>query len=157
MDSGAGGREFQRVVEQVGHGLLHQFAVTEQGQVIGDFGVQDQPAFLGNGAVEFVDVAQHGGEVDGGEGGAARAGFDFGDTQQGLEHADNAVQVSMARSIADCRSSVVCACSEASSSRARARAMGVRRSCAMALETWRTPSIRREMRSSMSLMISASS
>ena len=63
---------------------------------------------------------------------------------------------SVARSIAACSSSGVPACSAASSSRARARVIGVRRSCAMAFDTWRTPSISRPIRSSMSLIVSAS-
>ena len=62
----------------------------------------------------------------------------------------------VARSIAARSSPTVPACSAASSSLARARVIGVRRSCAMAFDTSRTPSISRAMRSSMSLIVSAS-
>ncbi len=89
----AGGGEFQGIVEQVGDGLLDKLAVAQEGERAGDVGVQVDAAFFGDGVVEFIEVEQDGGEVEGFEGGAAGAGFDFGDAEQGLEDGDDAVEV----------------------------------------------------------------
>ena len=114
------------------------------------------PLLLRHRPVQLRHVGEQWRDVAAGEGGAPRTGLDLGDAQQCLEYRHDAIQIrgrplDRATQFAD-RFGM----RAASSRRARARVIGVRRSCAMALDTSRTPSISRAMRSSMSLIVSAS-
>ena len=117
---------------------------------------QATPFLLGHRPVELGQIGEHRCEVERGKGGAPRAGLDLGDPQQGLEHRDDAVQIG--RRPLDrgaqlghrpgMRRGVLQPGPRAGDRRAQVVRDRV--------ETWRTPSISRPMRSSMSLMVSAS-
>ncbi len=151
----ARGRELQRVVQQVDHRLPDQVAVAVHRQRAarcrpGSARVPP-PA-----PVKLGQVGQQRARNPVREGGAAGPGLDLRDAQQRVEHRGDAVQVGhRPRRPPRAARPALSACSAASSSRARARVIGVRRSCAMLFDTSRTPSISRPIRSSMSLIVSA--
>ena len=86
-------REFHRVVDQIGDGLLDQCRIAERGQLVRQVGGQRHAALLRDRFVQFGHPRQRWNQVDPGKGRAAGACLDLGDAQQGLEHRDDAIQI----------------------------------------------------------------
>jgi hypothetical protein len=92
-DGAAVRRELQGVVEQVRHRLAQQVAVAHQRQLPGQLHLQPLVARFGRGAVQLGHVGHHRHQIGRCKGGAAAPGLHLGDSQHGLEDADNAVEI----------------------------------------------------------------
>ena len=110
---------------------------------------------VGCGLIELADVADDLVHVDGRERASVRAGFDARDAQQRVERLEHALDL-LARIRSGPRGWGRSAFATLSS-RLRKRVSGPRRSCATLSPTWRIPSSRLSIWSSIAFMFAASS
>ena len=152
------GRKLHRIVDQLGDGLLDQFAIAVMPAVApASSTASARCRSSASPSCRVGDIGEQRRRIEGREGGAARARFDLGDAQQRLETATMPSKSAVARSIGARSSGLV--------PRVQRRVLEPRagtgdRGAQIVSDRVRylraRPSIRRAMRSSMSLIVSAS-